>query len=609
MSFLISSIETKNTDQQNNFWHKGMNAGTDFQYFMAGDIFEPTISISEVHSILKSDKEIPSLEGEFSLCIADDDTIYVINDEIGTLKWFYYYGDDGFILSNNFWEIADIKQLGLENLSDDAIYEYFIMLQSLQSKTFFKDIKVVPPGVVFTYSKKDSLLKITKYADISYQSDLKSINKEDIFDQIDLLLAKTIKKITDINKNCSIGVTVSGGLDSRFPLPYIQDLPNKKISYLIGIHKGFLEAFDFKSAKRMSNMYKMKLKLVNPFELDMQKKILIDIARNPLSASNILKAIDKSRAFAPNEDFNILLTGAYGGLIGGRVLNKALLNSKESLELAKNLFFDYSQLKHINRLESGYSNWWFLKEAFARLTKLFFNKHVIDVEKNKNISITHFLDSDFLIPKNKKQKTFEEIFEFVKTEKNNNKNNLSIIMKVHLYRHSIRGAFESLHGQVKAYSIYHPYIYEYSKTWPVSFLENRSIMEEFLLNKHELLAKVPLQSYDLPIHYRYRSTGKMIKIALKLYALFNFTVRGLAINYNSWWKKKEVRTLVKTTFADDNAYFYKLFRKSDVLQMLEYPRYSLLNENLLKLFIMIKMIEKKDYKTLLDIDVPESDKL
>jgi len=181
-------------------------------------------------------------------------------------------------------------------------------------------------------------------------------------------------------------------------------------------------------------------------------------------------------------------------------------------------------------------------------------------------------------------------------------------MKLHLYRHSIQGAFESLHGQVKSYSIYHPYIYEYSKTWPTEFLENRSIMEEFLLSKHPILAEVPLQTYELPSKYRFKSISALHKVLLKLKALSMFVIRGLSIDYNSWWKSKEVKKLIEKTFQEDNIKFDELFKKEDIKKMLKYKRYDALIENLIKIKLMLDIVEKQEYHKLLDLNLGLSSK-
>lgn len=599
MSFLVSN--------NNKIKNEGLTSSDGFQYHIAGDIFEPEISIEAIYELVSNGKTLPHLIGEFMLVIDDTESVYIISDEIATIKWYYYYDNEEFILSNNFWEIACIKDIGVDDINKNCIYEQLLLNQSLSNQTILKNVNTVPSGSVLCFSKSQSRLSVTKYNDIKYEDTPNSLNKKEVFDNIDKQLKKTIEKIIEMNNDAKIGVTISGGLDSRFPLPYIKDLDNPKMSYLIGTHKGFFNAYDYNSAKTMANMYNINLKFVNPFSQNMKEKIKIDILRNPNKASNILKAIDMGKSFDKDE-FNILLTGAYGGLIGGRVLNKELLNSKDMEDLSKNLFFDYSQLKQFNNIEKGLTKYSVYSKRLNRLFKLFFKSNSLNKNNLKDKTIDQFMNSNFLISKETKSEIYQNIRSYVNKEKQLNKNNISIIMKMHLYRHGLTGAFESLHGQVKAYSIYHPYIYEYSKKWPVSFLENRSIMEEFLLFKHKELADIPLQNYNMPIKYRFNKTNVLLKAIIKIKAFFNFKLRGLSIDYNSWWNHKSVQELVHETFEKKDSYFYTIFNKKDIDKALKYPRHSHLIEYLLKIKLIVDMIENKEYKQLVDYPLKESSK-
>jgi hypothetical protein len=600
LSFIVSNnIKIKN---------EGLVQSSTFQYHIAGDIFEPDIKIENLYHMIKKSEKLPPLVGEFSIVFEDSEEIIVINDELGTIKWFIFIKNKEVIVSNNLWKIAQNKDFSIDNVDKGAIYEYFTMYQSLDQRTIFTDVELIEGGTLVRISKKNMIVSKRKYMDIIYNnSDINNFTKEEIFEEIDIKMENTVEKVIAKYPDSKIGVTISGGLDSRFPLPYLDKIKNTKVGYLIGTHKGVLDAYDFKSAKKMASIFNLKLKFINPFSTDIEEKILIDISRNPLGASNILKAINKKKTFNGDDNFDILFTGAYGGLIGGRVLNKELLNSSNSEILAKHLFFDYSEVKTLHDLEHGYGNYEFLLKSANRIVNLFTGKNIIK-QYSREEYLDDFFDSSFLVPKVEKEKIYKKLVAFVNKEKSNDKSNLSIIMKVHLYRHSIRGAFESLHGQVRAYSIYHPYIYEYSKNWPVSYLENRSIMEEFLLYKYPELARVPLQSYDMPINYRFRKVNILLKVFLKSKSLFNFILRGLSIDYNSWWHHNEIQDLVKDSFKRKDSFFNSLFNHTEVKSVMNNKRYTLQAEHLLKLKLMLDFIEKKNYDKLIDLEIEEVEK-
>ncbi|WP_187647904.1 hypothetical protein [Nitrosophilus labii] len=571
-----------------------------FYFYNAGEIFEPDIDIKEIYKRIKSEN-IKDFLGEFSYLFEDKENVYIINDELGSIKWFYFYDENSFLVSNNLWYLVKEKGLTTKDLDVLALYETLVMYFPLNNKTFFKRIKVVPKGSILVYSKKKRKFSIKTYKPIEYRISKKYNSKEELFNKIDKAFEKTTDKIFSKNNDPFIAVTISGGLDSRFPLFYLERF-SKKIAYLIGINKKFLDALDFKSAKKIAKYFGLRLKLINPFSIDFYKKAMIDISRNPIGPSNILKAIDKKRYFDENEKFNILITGAYGGMIGGRILNDELLSSKERKELINKLFLFYSSISDLEQLETGKAQSIFIKKSLYKILSFF---GLSKIRANLHEKLDNFKKSNFLIPSEIRVKIIKEYEKFFE---NIAGNNLTLIMNLHLSRHTIRGAFESLHGQVKSYSIYYPYIYELSKEWDKNFLKKRKIMEEFLLWKDKNIASIPLQTFELPLTFKNKPINKYYNFLYKIISLLNFIIRGLVINYNDWWKNKKVKTFVKKIQNYECKTFDEFFDSEDVKKVFNYGRYNLLVEQLLKIKLILIIIENQEYDKLLDIHIEESEK-
>ena len=596
LSFHIGEIKN-NTLKSNDFM-----VDKNIKYFIAGEIFEPeSLGIYDIYTTLKEKKELPTLSGEFNLCIEDDEKIYILTDTLATIKWYYTYSKNHFLVSNNFWFVLDKLGHGVEALNRNAIYESLIMGQSLDNETIINDINIVPPASILEYDKISKNITINTYTDIIYTMD-DTLTKEDIFNGLDELFEKTVEKIQYFNKNkTNIAITISGGLDSRFPLPYFTKKKTYNIfGYLIGKKNSFIEPIDIQSAKNLSKIFNIKFKVIDPFTTSIQKKVELDLLRKPEPSSDILKAVDKKEAFS--ENFDILITGSYGGMIGGRILNYNLLDVKDYKELAQKIFYEYSEWIQFGFLEKGYKQAYFVNNL-KRIRNFFTNSSAKNYDH-----INDFLNFDFLIPAKKKQQVYQNLIYKIKNEKlQKQKNNLSIIMKIHLYRHSIRGSFESLHGQVKAYSIYHPYIFEFSKKWPVKFLQNRSLMEEFLYKKYKYLAEAPLQTFTLPLNYKFEKINVIKKIFKKIFTLSNYIIRRLAINYTTWWKNDNFQSFLKNTLEEET-YFYEIFKKEDIQKVFQDNQYSRLKENIFKTKLLIDYIEKKEYQHLLKSDFDETTK-
>jgi hypothetical protein len=562
-----------------------------FNYYIAGEIFEPEKyeNIEELYKNINNKEELEKLIGEFCILLEDEENIHIINDEIGTIKWFYYCKDDIFMVSNDFWEIVKFIEPTVNDIDKEAIYESLFLYNTFDGKTFIKDIKKVEGGNLIHYDKKKRELKISIYKDIKYQENV-NLTEEKIFEEIDKRFKRMVEKIRKFNNYPKIGLTISGGLDSRFPLPFFKK-EEVSSTYLIGQKNNILSPYDYDNAKKMAKIFGFKFKMINPFSIDIKEKILIDLLRNPVGASNIIKALNYDKVF--NNEFDILVTGAYGGLIGGRVLNKDLLEEKNVEILVEKLFLAYSSSNNMIRSLRENKNK-FLKRI-NKLSKYFLGKSFFE----EKIDINEFLNNDLLINKKNKQNVYNKFFKFIK-EQTKNKDNLNTIMKFHLSVHTIRGAFESLHGQAKSYSIYHPYIYEFSKSWPAKFLSGRYIMEKYLFEKYPELAKIPLQDYRLPIYYRFKKLNLIVKFLLKVKYLLLFFSKKLAINYTTWWNRKDLQQYIKNTFNNKYKFFYKIFNEKDVKRIISNREYTQLADDLFKLKLFIDLIESKKYKELKD---------
>ena len=571
----------------------GLRKIDNIYYYQAGEIFEPSKlnDIKRLYYILKNRNfsNLKDTKGEFAFFIEDSENIYVFVDEIGTIKWYYYYDENNFFISNNFWDIVKKLKPSIDDIDKKAIYEYILLNKAFDEKSFIKGIQHIKGGEVLIFNKVSKFLDRVSFTEINYNPS--QLKERDVIEEIDFLFKKTIEKIREFNSNSKFGLTISGGLDSRFPLPYVKK-DEVASTYLIGKKNGIFTPLDYDSAKEMASLYGFKFKMIDPFSIDVLEKAMIDILRNPTPNSNIMKALNYEKVF--NKEFDVLLTGAYGGLIGGRVLDKSLLNFSSIEEFSYKMFEKYS----LYALFEYYKDFNVFSPYKRHLNKLY---SFFGIEKSRPYKemIDNFLSNNFLIKSEDKQRLFNNFKKHLETFQKGSNSNLTTVMRFHLSVHSIRGGFESLHGQVKAYSIYNPYVYNFSKNWPVEFLGGRRIMEIFLLKKYPELAKVPLQTWDLPLVYKYSDINLLLKIYLKNIYLAKFLIKRLAINYTTWWNTKEMKEFRNKIFSKES-YFYEILNKKDVLKINSISQFTHLANNLLKIKLLIDSIETKNYKNFED---------
>ena len=559
----------------------GLVKSSEFSYRLAGDIFNEDITIQNIYSSIKNGKDL-NLEGEFNLLINDAKSVVFLNDELGCIKWFYSLNKEKLIISNDFWSIIKEERLTTADVNQEALYEILMLGMPLENKTWINNIQVFPRGVKASFDKQSSKLIIEEKNSIHYTE---SLDDEKIaYADIEKALKKTVDKIVKLNPNKTFLFSTSGGLDSRFPLLYSESFENKS-SFLIGSNDGIGMAYDYKNAKMLTNRYSLNLDLVDPFSQRLENKAKLDIIRNPIGHGNLLKALDVNN-FIENPTNTILITGAHGGLIGGRKMNSILLNSKSDKELATNMFYSYSLIKELNNYKRTKTQKLLLnvKKLFA----LIIGREASSVNVPIVSEVKRFIETAPLIPTSNRKKMLTKFTNYFESNKGSN---LTKIMRYHLLRHSIRGMFESMLGQLKSYTIYTYYIYTISKQWSVRFLYDRYIMQSFLNFKDSFSSKVSLQTYK-------PSVGVRSNIFSTLLRLVTLKTRKLVINYHSWWNHDDVKYFVQETMKKKTT-FYQFFPEEEVYEYLFYNSdYSQTKETLVKLKLMIDYLEElqeKDY--------------
>ena len=194
-----------------------------------------------------------------------------------------------------------------------------------------------------------------------------------------------------------------------------------------------------------------------------------------------------------------------------------------------------------------------------------------------------------MIPTRNRKKMLDKFTNYFKTNKGST---LTKIMRYHLLRHSIRGTFESMLGQLKSYTIYTYYIYTISKQWSVRFLYDRYIMQSFLNMKDSFSSKVSLQTYKPSLGVRSNRFSTLIRLIV-------LKIRKLAIDYNSWWNHDNAKSFIKKTMKKQSS-FYQFFAQKEVDEYLFYnSSYSQTKETLVKIKLMIDYLdelEQNDHK-------------
>jgi len=191
------------------------------------------------------------LSGSYSLAIHDGNAnkTIVIVDRIGSKPLYYRETVDGIVLSSEIKGVIDNK--GDFEYNMDAIYEFFSFSYPLSDESFFKNIKILPPACVFIYDHINKEKRVERYWNYNPRNKNSNVvNERDLLKLFDGIFTNSIWR--RIEKSRSIGVFLSGGLDSRILAGYCKKLCVSNGKNLVFYTFGTSGGIEDKIAKKIS---------------------------------------------------------------------------------------------------------------------------------------------------------------------------------------------------------------------------------------------------------------------------------------------------------------------------------------------------------------------
>ncbi|MDY7035594.1 MAG: asparagine synthase-related protein [Thermodesulfobacteriota bacterium] len=155
-----------------------------------------------------------NLNGRFVIAIWNkvERALSLVNDGYGFCKLYYWVTPQRILFASEYkaiiWHQDFPKKIDHQGLADFMALGY-----STEDKTFFENIKLLPPASLATFSRDDQL-SIRKYWDYSFYNEEDPLwLEEDYIDQFANMLSKATQR--QIVTDSIIGLPLSGGFDSR----------------------------------------------------------------------------------------------------------------------------------------------------------------------------------------------------------------------------------------------------------------------------------------------------------------------------------------------------------------------------------------------------------
>ncbi len=168
-----------------------------------------------IYNSTRSFEFLKNVDGCYAAALYDkkEKTLYLITDRYGfkPLCWGVINGD--LVWSSElkgFLGHADFKPL----IDRRAVEEFFDIGYLLENRTWFESIELVPPASILTFDVKKSKVSIQQYWLLGEIDTIKGhIDEREIIEEIGRLFKESVRK--RVNNDERIGITLSGGLDSR----------------------------------------------------------------------------------------------------------------------------------------------------------------------------------------------------------------------------------------------------------------------------------------------------------------------------------------------------------------------------------------------------------
>jgi len=139
--------------------------------------------------------------------------IYLITDRYGFKPLYWGIINDNLVWSSElkgFLCHMDFKPV----INPQAVEEFFDVGYLLENRTWFDRVELVPPASVLNFDIKNSKIKIQHYWSWNKIKPMKKpVNERELVEELGKLFKQSVCK--RVNNNEKIGITLSGGLDSR----------------------------------------------------------------------------------------------------------------------------------------------------------------------------------------------------------------------------------------------------------------------------------------------------------------------------------------------------------------------------------------------------------
>lgn len=504
-------------------------AAKDGKTFIMGEIFGASYEDVSNSNWRENPDVLNDFEGALSVVYADDEGCAFASDINGIEAWYTYHKDDTFVLSDNFWDIVKIVQPTYEDIDEEQARLSLVML-SITGETLIKNLKTVFPSSIGNFSAATNQLEVRKYREFKYTNEISDVDAA--VEHMDSILDNAMRYIRQTCGDVKYGIGVSGGLDSRVIPHYAKKHGMDIVGFNICVPKphGVFLARSCKNAKQIADAFQIPYHNTRWNPTTVEQKIQTYVQYYPLgSGRNSFKYEQQI------PEFDVLLTGA-SGLVVGSMLPVGINGfSREELIAEMSAMFnkDENCRTFISRAARGLN--YIFGTKFHSISKSAICKLVSpDDIQTAQSGIADFIDSGL-----KNGQTNIEIYE-------------DFFTNVMGFRNRY-GAYESIFGTKRSFSIYVPFMMKEVLKWTPELLFNRIVLDTLIVQKVSEVKDIKSELFA-------PAPDKKTTLLNKFANMVEFLVRGNGAAVDDYWMKKgSVKKKLALRLDNGCTWFEKIF--------------------------------------------------
>jgi asparagine synthase (glutamine-hydrolysing) len=250
------------------------------------------------------------LNGRFHGLVADrrKGTAMLFNDRFGLQRIYFHEAKDAFYFAAEAKAILKVRP-ELRVMDPRGLGEFIVCGCVLENRTLFSGIQVLPPGATWSF-RAGKLEKKGAYFEPREWEGLEPLKPEEYYSHLRDVFVRNLPRY--FNGRERVGVSLTGGLDTRIIMAWRKAQPNSLPCYTFG--SMYRDNQDVILARRVAEICRQKHEVITTGEEFLsrfahyaERTVYLTDACVDLSRSPDLYVNEKARLFAP-----VRMVGTYG---------------------------------------------------------------------------------------------------------------------------------------------------------------------------------------------------------------------------------------------------------------------------------------------------------